>query len=206
MKQRSRSLFPLNIILLLVAFTFAFECHSQLRYGFRFGGDFAAARLKNAGDFSLVNRSGFEGGLVLEYQFPKCGFAPEIAVVYARHNTRLRESDDAPFSFGRNFIDVPLRLKYKFWLRSFHDLIGPMLYAGPVFSFKLDNKNTQPLDSKTFQPGMDVGVGFDVVNFIQITGGYRFGLTNSVKDFNGYPDACLRANGWTVAATLLFDF
>lgn len=64
---------------------------AQLRYGFRFGGDFAKATIGNNGDIpvSLVNRSGFSGGLALEYQFEKCGFAPDVALLYTRYNTRL---------------------------------------------------------------------------------------------------------------------
>lgn len=195
---------PLFILLALLCLNL--PAMAQFRYGFRFGGDFAAASLKNAEGFSLVNRSGFTGGLVLEYQFEKCGFAPDIAITYDRYNTRLRPNGESPFGFGRNFIDVPIHLKYKFWLKSVKDLAGPMIYTGPTFSFRLDHNNARPLASKTFQPSWEVGVGFDIINFIQITGGYRFGLGNAVKGFEGCPDAVLKRNGWNIAATILFDF
>ena len=203
-------IFSGNILIkILLIFTSLFiveAAKGQLRYGFRFGGDFADARIKNVENYSLINRSGFSGGLVLEYQFKNCGFAPDIALLYARHNTRLRHNEADPGSFGRNFIDMPLHLKYKFWIKSFHDLFGPMIYAGPVCSFKLDHQNSYPLKTKVFQPGIDVGIGFDIVNFIQISGGYRFGLGNAAKNFADYPDAVLRTNSWNVSATLLFDF
>ena len=125
---------------------------------------------------------------------------------YARHNTRLVEEGEKPVSFGRNFIDIPLHLKYKFWLRSTYSLFAPMIYTGPVFSLRLDHDGSYPMTSKKFQPGWDVGIGFDIINFIQITGGYRFGLGNAVKNFVGFPDAELKTNGWNVSATLLFDF
>lgn len=178
---------------------------AQLRYGFRLGGDFADCSLKDAGNASLINRSGFSGGMALEYQFPGNGFAPDIAVTYTRRNSRLNDAA-APVSFGRNFIEVPLHLKYKFWLHSFHDLVAPMVYCGPSMSIRLDHGHASPLATKRMQPGLDVGIGVDIVNFIQITGGYRFGLGNAAKGFSGCPDASLRTNSWQVAATLLFDF
>lgn len=193
------------ILFLFLAFSL-FSSDAQLRYGFRLGGDFAAARLSGAPEVSVVNRSGFTGGLMLEYQFEKCGFAPDIAVVYARHNSRFKTDDGKPFDSGRNFIDVPLRLKYKFWLKSTHDLFAPMIYTGPVFSFKAGGKESAALPVKTFQPGWDVGLGFDAVNFIQITAGYRFGLGNALKSNAFYPDGKLRTDGWNLTVNILFDF
>lgn len=179
---------------------------AQLRYGFRFGGDIAAARLSGVRNASLSNKSAFSGGIVLEYQMPRCGFAPDIAVLYTRYNTRLSEEGESPVSFGRNFIEVPLHLKYKFWMKSFHDLFGPMVYTGPSVAFRIGNDANAPLSSNKVQAGWDVGIGFDIVNFIQISGGYRFGLGNAIDCYPGNPDALLRTNAWNISATLLFDF
>lgn len=196
--------FKLFICILL--YLAVIPARSQLRYGFRFGGDFASASLKNADEFSLVNRSGFTGGLMLEYQFSKCGFAPDIAVVYSRHNTRLKTPDGELLSFGRNFIDIPLHLKYKFWLKSFHELFGPMVYTGPVLSVRLDQSRQMPMSPKRLQPGWDVGIGIDIINFIQLTGGYRFGLGNAIYCFEGMPNACLKTDSWHFDVNIIFDF
>ncbi len=194
------------ILMCVMLTTTVLTMPAQLRYGFRFGGDIAAARLENAETWSLSNRSGFTGGLVLEYQFPKCGFAPDIAILYARHNTRLQVDDAKPVSFGRNFIDIPLHLKYKFWLPSVSRLMGPMIYTGPTLSLRLDHNNATPLRTHRSQYGWDVGVGFDIINFIQLTAGYRFALSNSIASSPLYPNASLHPNGWNISATLLFDF
>lgn len=193
------------LILLLLGLS-ATTAEAQLRYGFRFGGDIAAGKLSGAKDASMRNGGGFSGGLALEYQMPTSGLAADVALLYTRYNTRLKEDGKSPESFGRNFIEVPLHLKYKFWLKSVHDLVGPMIYTGPSLLFKVGNDNHAPLTSKGFQPGWDVGIGFDIINFIQITGGYRFGLGNAIKDYPSYGDATLRTNAWNISATLLFDF
>lgn len=152
---------------------------AQLRYGFRFGGMFSDPA------HGLVRSSGFSGGMDLEYQFPKCGFAPDIAILYTRYNRY-------------NTIEVPLHLKYKFWIAKTHDLFAPMIFTGPSMMCRLGSSSP----SKVIQPGWDAGIGFDIINFIQITAGYRFGLGNASK----VPGTSYRTNGWTVAATILFDF
>lgn len=221
------------LLVMIMAVATSLAADAQLRYGFRFGGDFAKATLGNANALSgaslasydtnnykepvsLVNRSGFSGGLVLEYQFEKCGFAPDIALLYTRYNTRLALQEQKPQSFGRNFIEIPIHLKWKFWIPQTKNLFGPMVYTGPSMMFRLDHNSginyTYPFTtyggvdnfkSNVFQPGWDVGIGFDIINFIQVTAGYRFGLGNAL---NSPKDVTLHTNAWTVAATLLFDF
>lgn len=116
-----------RIILVVAAcICMAATANSQLRYGFRVGGVFADATLKNAGDYSLSNKSGVSAGLMLEYQLPTGGFAADIAVLYTRFNNRLLLDGEKLPSFGRNFLEIPLHLKYKFWLHHFHDLVAPL--------------------------------------------------------------------------------
>ena len=208
------------ILITILAISASLSADAQLRYGFRFGGDFAKASITNNGNIplSLVNRSGFSGGLALEYQFEKCGFAPDIALLYTRYNTRLvLPGAGTPQSFGRNFIEIPIHLKWKLWLPQTNNLFALMAYAGPSMMFRLDHnsgieyrspnstlpQSSPTFKSKAFQPGMDVGIGFDIINFIQVTAGYRFGLGNA---FLSPDDVTLHTNGWNVAATLLFDF
>lgn len=195
-----------RLSLLTLGAAVAFVAPAQLRYGVRLGGDFAAARLSDAEGCGLRNRSGFSGGLVLEYQLPRCGFAPDIAVVYTRRNSRLKMPDGSRASFGRDFIEIPLHLKYKFWLSGAKKLVAPMIYAGPVMSVRVGSGGEGPLRTHCVQPELDVGIGFDAVNFIQIAAGYRFGLGNAADSFTGYPDASLRTDAWTVSTTILFDF
>lgn len=214
-------MYKLFIIILLSVTSFAAE--GQLRYGFRFAGDFAKAELKNTEGARLDNRSGFSGGLALEYQFEKCGFAPDIALLYTRYNTRLAFPAEKPRSFGRNFIEVPVHLKWKFWIPQTKNLFAPMIYTGPSLMFRMghsnglayqasssstqgsayDDNSVKHFKTDVLQPGWDVGIGFDVINFIQVTAGYRFGLGNALDTPS---EMTLRTNAWNVAATILFDF
>lgn len=201
------------LVALIVLMGCTAEAGAQLRYGLRLGGDFAKATL--GGDLGagayVDNGSGFSGGLALEYQFRKCGFAPDIAVLYTRYDARLRLSDSGPLDFGRDFIEIPLRLKWKFLLPPTKDLVAAMIYTGPSLLVRCGHDDGVSLGAadqhrfatKRLQPGWDLGVGFDIINFIQLTAGYRFGLGNAASVPHG---AELRTDGWQVAATMLFDF
>lgn len=197
----------LIIVLLAAVFASAMNgAQAQWRYGFNFGGSISEASLDNADGYSLKNRSGFRGGLTLEYQSPRCGLAFDGSVLYERYNAQLTDNAMATTTdFGRNFIEVPLNVKYKFWLNAFNQLVAPMVFTGPTFRFALDSKSA-PLTQQRFQPGWNVGAGFDAANILQLSAGYRFGLGNACKSFAGRDDATLHSNGWFVQAVILFDF
>lgn len=192
------------IIILAVLFS-TLSATSQLRYGFRLGGSFAKASLSDAPDMSIKNGSGFTGGFLLEYQMENNGFAPDIAVLYTRYSSRLIDEVSGPAKLGRDFIEVPLHLKYKFYLSSTNNLVAPMVYTGPSLLVRLGKGNPEQLSTKSVQPGWDVGIGFDIINFIQLSAGYRFGLGNAVSH-SAVPGAVLHTNGWNVSANIIFDF
>ena len=194
-----------RLIILLVIILMSLSATAQLRYGFRLGGSFAKASLSDAPGMSMKNGSGFSGGLLLEYQMESCGFAPDIAVLYTRYSSRLIDEVSGPVKLGRDFIEVPLHLKYKFYLSSTNNLVAPMIYTGPSLLVRLGKGNPEQLSTKSLQPGWDVGIGFDIINFIQLSAGYRFGIGNAVSQ-SAVPGACLHTNGWNVSANIIFDF
>ena len=199
MKTNSR-VFTLLAIMLI-----SLSASAQLRYGFRLGGSFAKASLSDAPGMSIKNGSGFSGGLLLEYQMENCGFAPDIAVLYTRYSSRLIDEVSGPAKLGRDFIEVPLHLKYKLYLSSTNNLVAPMVYTGPSILCRLGKSNPEQLSTKSVQSGWDVGIGLDIINFIQLSAGYRFGLGNAVSR-SAVPGACIQTNGWNVSANIIFDF
>ena len=191
---------------ILALITLALPASAQLRYGIRLGGVIANASLNDAGGYSLANKGGFSGGFMLEYQVPTCGLAADIALLYTRYNTRLKIVGAPAEAFGRNIMEIPIHLKYKVNAGLFHNCVCPMVYTGPSLMMRMGRKHARPMSSDAVQPGWDVGVGVDIVNFVQLQAGYRFGLGNAVKSFDGHPDASMRTSGWQIAANLLFDF
>lgn len=198
--------FQTTIIVILLAFAAGVPAFSQFRYGLRLSGVITDARMTHAPGFSVDNKGAFSGGLVLEYQVPDMGLAVDGALLYTRFNARFKDGDNTLPGLGRNFLEIPIHAKYKFWLSKFHNLVAPMVYTGPSFMFRIDKGGNPEFSSKVFQPGWDVGLGIDIVNFIQITGGYRFGMGNALENLKGNPDAKFHTDGWNISATILFDF
>ncbi len=192
-------------LIVLIVLAGSLTSTAQLRYGFRLGGAFAAASLGDAPGISMKNGSGFSGGLLLEYQMENNGFAPDIAVLYTRYSSKLMDEVSGPAKIGRDFIEVPLHLKYKFYLSSTNNLVAPMIYTGPSILFRLGKGNPERISTKSVQPGWDVGIGLDIINFIQLSAGYRFGLGNALSE-SAVPGVCLHTNGWNVSANIIFDF
>lgn len=189
----------------------ASSARAQFRYGINAGVSIAKPDLSGTVGTGAVIESGagFRGGLTLEYQVPTLGLAFDASVDYLRYNLRLANERGASdyTDIGRNFIEVPLNIKYKFWLGNFHNLVAPMVMTGPSFMFNLDKQpENAPLTQKRFQPGWNVGLGFDIINFIQLNAGYRFAFGNAIKHSDLMGSAKLRNKGWYVSATLLFDF
>lgn len=195
----------LRTLFILITLLTAFCSSAQLRYGFRLGGSFADAALTQSPDRSLRNGSGFSGGMMLEWQMETNGFAPDIAVLYTHYNFGVTDrSDNRPVTTPKDYIEVPLHLKYKFYLSRTNNLVAPMIYTGPAVLFRTESKILQ---MKRVIPGWDLGLGLDIVNFIQLTAGYRFGIGNSMcgtSASGAHPH--LRTNGWHVAANIIFDF
>lgn len=199
-------------VLAAVMITFiASSAGAQFRYGINAGVSIAKPDLSGTVGTGAVIESGvgFRGGLTLEYQVPTLGLAFDASIDYLRYNIRLANERGASdyTDIGRNFIEVPLNIKYKFWLGNFHNLVAPMVMTGPSFMFNLDKQpENAPLTQKRFQPGWNVGLGFDIINFIQLNAGYRFAFGNAIKHSDLMGSAKLRNKGWYVSATLLFDF
>lgn len=138
------------------------------------------------------NQAGWTAGVMTEFQVPIVGLCLDLSVMYAR----LNDSAD------KNFLQIPLNLKYKFQLPVVSSFLSPYLFTGPSFDFKLSKKT----DLKTFQPVWNVGLGIELVRHLQIGASYGFGLTNIMKhvDMGDYNVGKWHNNYWTISAAYLF--
>lgn len=192
-----------------LAMLFAADVSAQFRYGIRLGGEINTSRLSGVGNFGLRHGSGFSGGLTCEYMFERTGLAVGASVMYTHGAASLSSPDDAmpALKLGNDFLQVPLHLKYKYFLSGVSNLAGPFIYTGPALLVRLDGDAAGvPVGTRRLQPGWDVGIGFDVINFLQISAGYRFGLGNAFHN-SGMPDESpkLRNDAVSISVALLFD-
>ena len=139
------------------------------------------------------NQAGWTAGIMTEYQVPIVGLCLDLSLMYAR----LYDTAD------KNFIQVPLNIKYKFQLPVVSSFLAPYIFTGPSFDFKLGKKT----DLKTFQPVWNVGLGIQLIKHLQIGASYGFGLTNILKNVDipgDYNLGSYHNNYWTITAAYLF--
>ncbi|MCM1452537.1 MAG: PorT family protein [Clostridium sp.] len=184
-------------LIILAAFCAAICSQAQLRYGARVGGVFNHP----TGSKELKGGNGFAGGLALEFQLPVLPFAIGATAMYERRNEwqEVAASEGVAAgrnTIGKNYISVPIDIKYKIGIPAIASLAGPYIFTGPDFAWRLGSG----MGPRT-HVGWNVGAGFDIINVLQISGGYRFGITN----INPTDGPKWHDSGAFVAVTVLFD-
>lgn len=197
----------LAIVIALVA-AVALPSSAQFRFGIKAG--FAANSLKlNESVFDSSNRMGFTGGVMAEFNVPIVNLGFDASVLYARRSIELSQTVNGisnTFTDNRNYIDIPVNLKWKIGLPIVGKFISPFITTGPDFSFLISGKNMENAwKNKTFDCAWTVGAGIQLLNHLQVGATYGFGLTKSAASTTG-TDALYNGKNrcWTVTAAYLF--
>lgn len=156
------------------------------------------------------NSTGWEAGVMAEFNVPIIGIGADISLMYARmNNATLAVSDDYEFdgaTVGKNFIMIPINLKYKLNLPVISNYIVPFVFTGPDFAFQLNKHTWNNIKSRTCQVAWNVGLGVEFVKHLQIAASYGFGINKIANTFGmtNQPDFSIKNNYWTVTAAWLF--
>ncbi len=152
------------------------------------------------------NRTGWMAGVMAEFTVPIINIGADASILYARQNV-----DNNSLYENKNFIDIPINLKWKIGLPVVGKIITPMIYTGPDFLFALDKNTFNYVKDKKCEVGWNVGIGVELVSHLQIEAGYCFGLNNVVKMTDkvigsGIETTDLKAkkNYWSITAAYLF--
>ena len=192
---------------MLVALMGIGAANAGLRFGVRLGTNVNHLSNNVKDIFGKNNQAGFTGGVLMEYMTPLLGFGFDLGLQYAYMNTTVLYQDNATVysEKNKNFIEIPLNLKYKFSLPIVGKFLAPYLFTGPSFDFKLDKNTFDAFKTRTFQTVWNLGLGIELVNHLQIAASYGFGLNNIAKIT--IPDVKpekYHNNYWTITAAYLF--
>ena len=200
--------------LIIVALMVAFGCGqaaADFRFGIKAGLNVNKINTENwQSTFSAGNRCGFTGGVMAEFTVPIIGIGADLSLMYTHMSGELEDNANSTGSVSKNYIEIPLNLKYKLTLPIISKYIKPMIYTGPNFAFKLDNGIFNNFKTKTTQLGWNLGVGLELVKHLQICGGYTFGINNvakyvgAVNNNLNLTDVKIKNNYWTITAAYLF--
>lgn len=196
------------ILVALMAIFVSVPANAEFRFGVKAGLNINKLHLSNFGDnVSSDNRCGFTAGVMTEFTVPIIGIGADLSLMYTHMNERINDAGDKG-SINKNFLEIPLNLKYKFNIPVVASIIKPMVYTGPTLALKLDKSAIDDLKTKTAQWGWNLGIGVELIKHLQISGGYTFGINNIVKKTGlvdeVIKDVKLKNNYWTVTAAWLF--
>lgn len=198
------------ILTLIVALCGMGVANAQFRFGVKAGLNMNSLHLNNLEDnFNKDNHCGYTLGVMTEFQVPIIGLAFDLSAMYTRMNSDLdaKVPNEENVSYNKNFLEIPLNLKYKIGLPLVGSIITPYVFTGPSFAIKLDKNSLDAIKTKTCQVAWNVGLGVELVKHLQISGSYGFGMNNIAKMtgvVNTTNDVKVKNNYWTVTAAWLF--
>lgn len=167
----------------------------------------------NKSVFDSDNQSGFTGGLMLQFIAPVVNLGFDASVMYVRRNLEAQydyDNQTAGIVSHRDYIEIPINLKYMIGLPGIGKIVSPFVTTGPSFAFLTSRTGiNDALKNKTFDMAWNFGFGLEVIQKIQIAASYGLGLSNSVVDtLTGGEFKDVNIDGktrcWTITAAYLF--
>ncbi|MCH5229191.1 MAG: PorT family protein [Muribaculaceae bacterium] len=193
------------LVTLLIAVMGVGVADAQFRFGVKAGLNVNHLSTNTQDILDKNNQAGFTAGVMTEFEVPIVGLCFDLSLMYTRMNSNVFSDDEEQTIDNKNFIEIPLNLKYKFKLPVVSSFLSPYIFTGPSFGFNLDKHTYDYFKTKTFQSVWNVGLGLELIKHLQIGASYGFGMNNIVKMIE--PDVepvKLHNNYWTVTAAWLF--
>ncbi len=186
------------------------------KFGPRVGMEVNSMRL-NKNVFDNDNRAGFTGGLMMEATVPVVNIAFDLSVMYVhRVNRNLYTGTDADFASlvnsdnyrKRDYIEIPLNLKWKIGLPVVGKIVTPYIFTGPSFAVLASKREiTNAYENKAFDIAWNFGLGVQLINHLQVGASYGLGMTKTITaltPLNAGTKIEGKNNYWTVTAAWLF--
>lgn len=196
-------LFNKIALILLVAVTATITTQAQVRFGLKAG--VTINELKWDKDIvSKDNRAGFTGGLMLEAGLPVVGLGLDLSLLYTHRENDLYLEET---KLKRDYLDIPLNVKYKIQIPVLSKIISPFVSTGPDFALLLGDTDKVDFKTRQWNISWNVGFGAELFRKVQIHANYGIGITKAFKylgkDVNSTPVEG-KDNYWTITAAYLF--
>lgn len=167
--------------------------------------------------FDADNNCGWSAGLMAEIQVPVIGICADVSVMYSRLDQKFsydnpdeftpEEWGNNPKNFGKNFLEIPVHLKYKFNFPMVSNYLSPYLLTGPSFAFNLNKKTFEDVRNRKCQTSWDFGLGVELMSHLQIQAAYCLGMNNIAKywkEIDVQNGIKVKNNYWNVSIAYLF--
>lgn len=165
--------------------------------------------------FKSENRAGFTGGLQAEFTIPVIGLGFDASVMYVhRINDAARDAasaatfPEAEKIKNKDYIEIPVNLKYKIGLPVIGKIITPYVFTGPSFAFLTSKKAINDAwKNKAMNVAWNFGFGVQLFKHLQVGASYGIGMTDAFEKIGTVEktdDIQGKNSYWTVTAAYLF--
>lgn len=206
-----------RIALALIAATvMTLPAAAQFKIGPRIGMNVNSMKF-NESVFKSDNRAGFTAGLQAELMLPVAGIGFDASVMYVHRYFKATENhidgtgipvEEIGDNLNkRDYIEIPINLKWKIGVPLVGNIIRPYLFTGPSFAFLTSKKAIDDaISNKSVDVAWNFGFGVELIKHLQIGASYGLGLTNTLKAVSNYngPKIDGKNRYWTVTAAWLF--
>lgn len=206
--MKKLSIILVAAVAMLVA---AVPAEAKFRIGPRVGIDVSSLHF-NSKLFKSDNRVGVTAGVQAEVGLP-LGLTVDGSVMYVRRtakfNGQFDNKTEGEYNVNRDYINVPINLKWNLGLPLAGKFIAPYIFTGPDFAFLASKKEIMGAwKDHTVDVAWNFGIGLEFISHLQISASYGLGITklsNEVGLTTATGDQINgRNNNWTVTAAWLF--
>lgn len=190
-------------IIVVLIITATSTAQSQVRFGVK--GGITLNKLK--WDKEVVNkdnRAGFTAGLMMEIGLPVVGLGIDASVLYAHREDDMYFED---VKLKRDYLDIPLNVKYKVQIPVLCKIITPFVTTGPDFALMLGDTDKGDFKTRKWNTSWNVGFGVELFRKLQVHANYGIGITKAFKyigkDVNSEPVQG-KDKLWTITAAYMF--
>ena len=183
----------------------ALPAQAQFRFGLKAGVAVNSLHF-NTSTFDSENRAGFTGGAMLEFTAPVSGLGVDLSLMYVRRNAHWMEDNEIA-SDNRDYIDIPLYLKWRMNIPLINNIVRPFLSTGPSFSFLTSGRSVGSVyRNRKFDTAWNFGFGVELLRHVQVGASYGVGLTKALKTVGATSTANIKGRNryWTITAAYLF--
>lgn len=133
--------------------------------------------------YSVENMNAFKIGPTIEFMLPVMDLGLDASLLYSNEKMKVKDfkADKSLLEVSSHYMDIPVNLKYKMGIIS---PVKVFFAAGPYVQFKVGGDDFKldiikdKVDEKKFQAGINLGLGAEVINRIQLGFNYRIKLTD----------------------------
>lgn len=161
----------------------------------------------NNSTFDSSNKTGWTAGLMTEFKMPVIGIGADLSLMYVRRNSEFMVSNQIAKD-NRDYIEIPLNLRYSFSLPLINNVVLPYVAVGPSISMLTSHKQiTEGFANKSVDWALNFGIGVQLIKHIDVSARYGLGLTKAAK----VVDSDVKGAGiegknryWTISVAYLF--